>query len=105
MGSEEKAPQIPEFYVNGVSLAFGLFDMTLEFGLQDLPKIAPNTPLPAVITGPSNTPTVRIRLSPTLALMLSRILTRAVENYEKQNGKIPITPQLLKSIGIPNDDK
>ena len=96
---DNKRGATPEFYTNSVRLAVNPFDVTLEFGVQDVSKLDPTKIGQQNVTLPSN-PVAIIRFSPQLALILTRILARAIEQYEQQNGKIPVQSEMLKQLGI-----
>ncbi len=91
--------RVPEFYANSVSLAMSAFDATLTFGVQDLSKIDQTKPVVPGVVLPTKT-IAMVRMSPQLALILSKVLSRSVEQYEAQNGKIPVQSELLKQLGI-----
>lgn len=99
MSDNEHDEQIGEFYANGLQLAVSPFDITLTFGLQDPAQVDPATPVNIGVRTVFR-PTVRVRMSPQLVVVVSHLLKRAVDDYEKQNGKIPISPELAKQFGL-----
>jgi hypothetical protein len=96
-GSDHKS-DLPEFYANGLQFVVTPFDITFTFGLQNPVTVVENVvtaPMPSVFT-----PTMRVRMSPQLAALVAQLLPRMIDDYEKRNGKIPISEELISQFGL-----
>ncbi len=95
-----KTPDIPEFYVNGMKVAISPYDVTVELGVQDLPQI-PVSPTP-ITTEVQTTmrPTVRIRMSLQFAVILGKIIDKAMLEHQAKNGFLQLPGELLTKLGI-----
>ena len=82
----------PDLYINSARFAVGVYDVLVDFGLQDPPS-DPNHP-------PGFNQLVRIRMSPQHALVLSKALADLVFKYEQQIGKLNVPPQIFLQMGI-----
>ena len=82
--------ELPDFYVNQANLTFSVYDVTFTFGKMALQEKEDKTP----------SPVVRIRMSPQHAKVFSKILAKHIDKYEEDIGNIPITPALLKELGL-----
>ena len=85
MANDETAPT---FYASGFSLVGSPWDFTLRFSLRegDSPK--------------DIRPVANVILSPQHALVVARLLSRAVDDYERQVGKITLPQRLLNDLGL-----
>jgi hypothetical protein len=87
------AADAPEYYIDSVRMALGLYTITLELGtaqVQDTPSSQP-PPIKRV---------AMVRMSPQHALIFSRLLQKNVDIYQTQFGKINIPPDVFKSMNL-----
>jgi hypothetical protein len=95
----EKSAEIPEFYINGMKVAVSPFDLTLEMGVQEVAQVAPDT-VGTVEVQSAVRPTVRIRMSPLYAILLSRVLDKAMQDYQQKNGYLQLPQDVLTKLGL-----
>jgi hypothetical protein len=95
---DAKAPNIPEFYVNGLKVAMSPFDLTLEFGVQELPEVPASPTTTEVQT--ATRPTVRIRMSPQYAIIVGKVIDKVMYDYQVKNGFLQLPNELLTKLGI-----
>ncbi len=95
---EVKAPEIPEFYINGMKVAVSPFDLTLELGVQDVPTV-PDVPATTEVQSTMR-PTVRIRMSPQYAIILGKIIDKVMQDYQMKNGFVQLPNEVLTKLGI-----
>src|SRR5216683_4185962 len=95
---EEEKEGLPEYYVNGLRLSVSPFDVTIDFGLQESGAISETSEPQEVTT--SLRPTVRIRISPHYALVLTKVLEKAMKEYQKKNGFLQVPRELLTKLGL-----
>ncbi len=90
---EQKLPKtsIPDFYVNSVSFGISVYDVQMNFGVQS----GPDSPMEDVAV---------IRMSPQHALVMTKMLLKNLQSYEKQVGKINLPQELLEEMGIEEGD-
>jgi len=91
--------ELPEFYVNTMKLGISAFDVTLEFGVQESGDPPPDA------TGPTEVatvvrPTARIRMSLQYAIILSKVLDKAMHEYQAKNGLIQLPREVLTRLGV-----
>lgn len=83
----------PEYYIDSVRMAVGVYTITLELGTQQ----ASDTPQ-------SEPPPIRrlamVRMSPQHTLILARLLKKNIDEYQEKIGKININPEIYKSMGL-----
>jgi hypothetical protein len=94
-----KTPNIPEFYVNGMKVAISPFDVTVEFGVQDIPQ-AESTTTTAIEVQTTMRPTVRIRMSLQYAVILGKVIDKAMLEHQAKNGFLQLPSELLTKLGI-----
>jgi hypothetical protein len=95
----DKSAEIPEFYINGMKVAVSPFDITLEMGVQEVAQVPPDT-IGSVEVQSVVRPTVRIRISPLYAILLSRVLDKAMADYQQKNGYLNLPHELLTKLGL-----
>ncbi len=89
---------VPDFYFNSVRLAFRPSDILVEVGIETAEFVVKGEAV-EVTQGPYRT-LARLRTSPQEALILSKVLAGALQEYERQFGKIPEAPgQILEPTG------
>jgi len=96
---DEKSTEIPEFYINGMKVAVSPFDLTLELGVQDVAEAPPDA-VGSVEVQSTVRPTVRIRMSPLYAIVLSKVLDKAMQDYQVKNGYLPLPNEILTKLGL-----
>ena len=87
IGRGETEKEIPDLYINSVSIVGSLYEFMFSFGLKTIIDKDPET-------------SVRIRMSPQHAKVFAKILIKNVNEYEKAMGEIKLPEQLLKELGI-----
>lgn len=80
--------RVPTYYASGFALTSTPWDFTLRFSLRegDTPKDV--------------RPVANVMLSPQHALVVARLLTKAVEEYQQRIGQISLPPRLLNDLGL-----
>jgi hypothetical protein len=78
---------IPDYYVNSVTFMGSLYEFMLTFGLKSDPDKDPN-------------PSVIIRMSPQHTKVFVKLLSKNVEEYEKNIGPISLPQKLIDDLGI-----
>jgi hypothetical protein len=78
-----------DVYANGVQISSTPWDFTIEFYL----KRSADVKEPAEMLG-------RLRISPTHALVLARLLQKQVDSYQQQMGPINLPPKLYNDLGL-----
>lgn len=80
--------RVPTYYASGFSLTVSPWDVTLRFLLRegDTPKDV--------------RPIANVVLSPQHALVVARLLSKAVDDYQQQVGTISLPPRLLNDLGL-----
>lgn len=79
---------VPTYYASGMDIVTSPWDITIRFSLREGPNPKDLRPIANVI------------LSPQHALVVARLLTRTIEQYEQTIGKIDLPPRLLNDLGI-----
>jgi hypothetical protein len=87
---EDTLNSIPEYYTDSVSFMTNLYGFMLEFGAMQSQDAPP-------------TPQVRIRMSPQHAKIMSLLLRKNVQEYEKRIGTIILPDGLYTDLGIVDD--
>lgn len=85
--TDEAFAQIPRIYSNAVKVSFSLYDFQLVFGNASLNNLA-DEPQQVV------TAAFIAQLSPQHVKVLSRILVKQLERYEKQHGEIRVPEEV-----------
>lgn len=78
----------PTYYASGVEMAVSPWDFTLKFSLRE------------GVTPKDVRPVATVILSPQHAYIVARLLTKNVEAYEQQIGKIDLPTRLLNDLGL-----
>jgi hypothetical protein len=97
MTDEKKEEQIlpgydvPEFYVNTVRIITSIYDIQMNLAIR---------------RGPNDQPKeiALIRMSPQHALAMCKLFEKHLQAYENKFGKIPMSQQLLNTMGLGEDD-
>ena len=93
MRPEELIPEereLPEFYTDSVNFATNLYGFALEFGVMQGQDQPPRS-------------VVRIRMSPQHAKIMSLLLRKNVQEYERRIGTIILPEGLYNDLGISDD--
>lgn len=85
--AETPKQEVSDFYVNQLNLITSLYEVLFMFGLKTKPEEGPE-------------PIVNIRMSPQHAKIVSLLLNKQIESYEKDIGKIKFPASLLKELDI-----
>lgn len=85
--------EVPDIYVNAVRIGAGLYDFTLELGIQDMPNTTSSE-------RPPTRTLARVRMSPQHALILAKLLDKNVAEYEQKVGQIHIPPEVFTELGL-----
>jgi hypothetical protein len=85
MADEE---QVPTFYASGVSIGVTPWDLTMIIAGRAGPTPKDVHPIANIIFSPQH------------ALILSKILAREIDNYQRTVGKIELPPRLLNDLGL-----
>lgn len=80
----------PEYYTDSVSFMTNLYGFMLEFGAMQSQDAPPS-------------PQVRLRMSPQHAKIMSLLLRKNVQEYEKRIGTIILPEGLYHDLGIIDD--
>lgn len=86
----EKTQETPEYYTDSVNFMTNVYGFMLEFSViqqQDRPP----------------QPQVRVRMSPQHAKIMSLLLRKNVQEYEKRIGTIILPDGLYKELGVSDD--
>lgn len=86
----EKTQGTPEYYTDSVNFMTNVYGFMLEFSVmlqQDQPP----------------QPQVRVRMSPQHAKIMSLLLRKNVQEYEKRIGTIILPDGLYKELGVSDD--
>jgi hypothetical protein len=89
-GASEESP---EYYVDSVRIALGLYTITLELGIQQ-PSDSPASEAPPIKRQ------ALVRMSPQHALILGRLLQQNIDQYQEKIGKINIPLEVYKDMGL-----
>ena len=81
---------IPEFYTDSVNFATNLYGFTLEFGCMQAQDQPPRT-------------VARVRMSPQHAKIMSLLLRKNVQEYERRIGTIILPDDLYQQLGIQDE--
>ena len=83
-------PSFDSYYVNQAQLHFGVYDVTVDFGRIEDPRVQ----------GPKLSPVVRVQMSPQHAKVFALMLLRHVAAYEHQMGIIELPAGLLNELKL-----
>lgn len=78
----------PTYYASGVSIGTSPWDITLVISGR------------AGLTPKDVRTIANVILSPQHALILSKLLTREIDNYQRTIGKIELPPRLFNDLGL-----
>jgi hypothetical protein len=81
---------IPEYYTDSVNFMTNIYGFMLEFGIMQQQEQPPH-------------PKVRIRMSPQHAKIMSLLLRKNVQEYERRIGTIILPEGLYKELGVSDD--
>lgn len=82
--------QVPEFYCDSVNFMTNIYGFALDFGVMVAQDEPPKTQ-------------VRVRMSPQHAKIMSLLLRKNVQEYEKRIGTIILPDELYRDLGIEDD--
>jgi hypothetical protein len=89
-------PEVPDYYVDSIRIAVGLYTFALELGLAGLADQPGSRP-------PSK-PLAVVRMSPQHAMVLAKLLRKNLDQYQARVGKINLPDQLYADMSIPKED-
>lgn len=90
MRPDEMILDIPEYYTDSVNFMTNIYGFTLEFGVMQQQEEPPR-------------PQVRIKMSPQHAKIMSLLLRKNVQEYERRIGTIILPEGLYNDLGIADD--
>lgn len=82
--------RLPEYYTDSVNFMTNIYGFTLEFGVMQAQDQPPRSQ-------------VRIKMSPQHAKIMSLLLRKNVQEYERRIGTIILPEELYKDLGISDD--
>lgn len=82
--------RLPEYYTDSVNFMTNIYGFTLEFGAIQAQDAPPK-------------PQVRIKMSPQHAKIMSLLLRKNVQEYERRIGTIILPDGLYQELGITDD--
>ncbi len=86
----DRLDMLPEYFTDSVNFMTNIYGITMEFGVMqanDAPPIAK----------------ARVKMSPQHAKIMSLLLRKNVQEYERRIGTIILPEQLYKDLGIVDD--
>ncbi|HSV75327.1 MAG TPA: DUF3467 domain-containing protein [Chthonomonadales bacterium] len=86
----ENTADIPEFYTDSVNFMTNIYGFTLEFGAMQAQDAPPR-------------PLCRVKMSPQHAKIMSLLLRKNVQEYEKRIGTVILPDGLYQDLGIEDD--
>lgn len=86
----EDYDEAPEYYVDSVSFMTNVYGFTLDFGVMQAQDAPPRQQ-------------VRVRMSPQHAKIMSLLLRKNVQEYERRIGTIILPDGLYKDLNIEDD--
>ncbi|NLH99272.1 MAG: DUF3467 domain-containing protein [Chthonomonadales bacterium] len=81
---------VPEYYTDSVNFMTNIYGFALDFGVMMVQDQPPKSQ-------------VRVRMSPQHAKIMSLLLRKNVQEYEKRIGTIILPDGLYKDLGIQDD--
>ena len=87
---DEDFIRTPEYYTDSVNFMTNVYGFTLEFGMMQAQEMPPRAQ-------------VRVKMSPQHAKIMSLLLRKNVQEYEKQIGTIILPEGLYQSLGIQDE--
>jgi hypothetical protein len=82
--------EVPEYYTDSVNFMTNIYGFALDFGVMVVQDQPPKSQ-------------VRVRMSPQHAKIMSLLLRKNVQEYEKRIGTIILPEGLYKDLGIQDD--
>jgi hypothetical protein len=86
----EELGSLPEYFTDSVNFMTNIYGITMEFGVMQ-----PNDQPPI--------PKARVKMSPQHAKIMSLLLRKNVQAYERRIGTIILPDQLYRDLGIVDD--
>jgi hypothetical protein len=90
MSPEEMMIDIPEYYTDSVNFMTNIYGFTLEFGVMQQQDDPPRQQ-------------VRIKMSPQHAKIMSLLLRKNVQEYERRIGTVILPEGLYNDLGISDE--
>lgn len=87
---EDEFVRIPEYYTDSVNFLTNIYGFTLDFGVQQADEQPPRW-------------LVRMKMSPQHAKIVSLLLRKNVQEYEKRIGTIILPEGLYQTLGIEDE--
>jgi len=81
---------VPEYYTDSVNFMTNIYGFTLEFGVMQAQEEPPR-------------PLVRVKMSPQHAKIMSLLLRKNVQEYERRVGTIILPEGLYNDLGIQDE--
>jgi len=88
--NEEDLIRVPEYYTDSVNFMTNIYGFTLEFGAMQQQEQPPR-------------PQVRVKMSPQHAKIMSLLLRKNVQEYERRIGTVILPEELYRDLGISDD--
>lgn len=88
--NEDDFVRLPEYYTDSVNFMTNIYGFTLEFGVMQAQDQPPRSQ-------------VRIKMSPQHAKIMSLLLRKNVQEYERRIGTIILPEELYKDLGISDE--
>ena len=82
--------RIPEYYTDSVNFMTNIYGFTLEFGMMQAQEEPPRS-------------LVRIKMSPQHAKIMSLLLRKNVQEYERRIGTVILPEELYRDLGISDE--
>jgi len=86
----DELDEVPEYYSDSVNFMTNIYGFALDFGVMVAQDEPPKTQ-------------VRVRMSPQHAKIMSLLLRKNVQEYEKRIGTIILPESLYRDLGIEDD--
>jgi hypothetical protein len=86
----DELDEVPEYYSDSVNFMTNIYGFALDFGVMVAQDEPPKTQ-------------VRVRMSPQHAKIMSLLLRKNVQEYEKRIGTIILPEGLYRDLGIEDD--
>ena len=90
MDPEEFTIPLPEYYTDSVNFSTNLYGFMLEFGVMQAQDAPPRG-------------VVKVRMSPQHAKIMSLLLRKNVQEYERRIGTIILPDGLYQELGISDE--
>ncbi len=86
----DEIDDLPEYYTDSVNFMTNIYGFTLEFGVMQAQDAPPRQ-------------VARIKMSPQHAKIMSLLLRKNVQEYERRIGTVILPEGLYKDLGITDD--